>query len=46
MVYAKDGPDVHTGIDVATAVEWVKHDTVLSPVFLVDDDGLFELFGD
>ena len=45
MVNTKDGSDVHTGIDIATAIERIKDDTVFPPVFLVNDDGFFEFFG-
>ena len=46
LVYAKDGADVHTGVDVAATVEWVEDDAVFALEPVLDDDRLLELLGD
>ena len=46
MVYAKDGADVHTGVDIAAAVEGVEDDAVLALVAFVDEDRLLVLLRD
>lgn len=46
LVNPKDRPDVHTGVDIAAPVEWVKHDAVLPLVFILDDHRVFEFLRD
>lgn len=43
LIYSENGADVHTGVDVAGAVERVEDDAVFALVLVVDDDGLLEL---
>lgn len=45
-VNAEDSPDVDTSIDVATTVKRIKDYTVLSPVLLLNDDGIVKLLRD
>lgn len=46
LVYTKDGADVHTGVDVAAAVERVEDDAVFALVRVLDDDGIVDLLRD
>ena len=46
LVNAKDGPNIDASVDVAASVQWIKHDTVLSSMSLLDDDRVVELLGD
>ena len=43
MVDAKDGADVHTGVDVAAAVKWIKYDAVFALVLFIDENSINQL---
>lgn len=46
LIYAKDGTNVHTSVDVAATVERIEDDAVFALVLVLDDDGLLELLRD
>lgn len=46
LIYSEDCPDVDTSINVATSVEWIKYNAILSLVLVFDDDGLVEFLRD
>lgn len=46
MINPKNRPNVHTSIDVAAAVKWIKYNTVLALLPIVDNDRFIQLFRD
>lgn len=44
-VDTKDRANVHTSIDIATAIKRVEDDAILSSVFFLDDDCIVKLLG-
>ena len=41
LIDTKDGPNVHTSVDVATTVEWIEDDAVLALISVFNDNCFF-----
>jgi len=46
MINPENRPNIHTSVDVAAAVKWIKDNTVLALLPIVDNDRLIQLFRD
>jgi len=44
MVDTEDRSDVHTGVDVATTIQGIEDDAVLSPIAVFNNDSFLVLF--